>query len=238
MILAVPGAASAAEAVPVPVPDLPAGSYSLIVSFTKDDGNVKLDGADIGIRKIAGLTVKNGLAAYRMLDTYSQYASDEKVFDGMTAAESEKLAAAIAGKNSKGESSQKTDSSGKAVFTGLEAGMYLVTEDSKSGTAAGYESFEPFLVSVPEAVKDTEGNVTWKAEAEAEPKTTVAKIETPKKEKNTGNNTGTSQKRTVTSAQTSDDSGIQWWGIILAAASLALVPAIIYEKRRRENRKA
>lgn len=70
-------------------------------------------------------------------------------------------------------SSEKGDDFGKATFSGLEFGLYLVAETAVPADITGKSV--PFFVSIPSIVNgtDEEGNTTWTTDVNAYPKNTV-----------------------------------------------------------------
>lgn len=69
-----------------------------------------------------------------------------------------------------------TDANGNAPFTVSDNGMYLAVETDKTDKAAGYETADPFFVSVPEADPETK---QWVYAVSAEPKTEVKSSRKP-----------------------------------------------------------
>lgn len=134
---------------------------------------------------MADLNVNGGSAVYTLVDPYKEfavYADDrtEHTFDGMTAEESNALAKKIAAKAENPAESAVTDANGNASFTVSDNGMYLAVETDKKDKAAGYETADPFFVSVPEADPETG---KWIYQAEAKPKTEADVLPVPKVKK-------------------------------------------------------
>ena len=68
-----------------------------------------------------------------------------------------------------------TDKKGEVHFKTVNIGMYLVEQTGKTGTAAGYTTFAPFLISIPSVAEN--GSLIY--EVECLPKTGVVKETTP-----------------------------------------------------------
>ena len=150
-------------------------SGTLSIIFEKEDSNIKIDGASVAVYKIADMEPVGNTAVYTMLKQYSSFAtmkgSEDVTFNGMTASASNDLAkrmsTAVSGPAAKGV----TDKNGMFKTGKLPAGMYLVGQTGKSGTAEKYKAFDPFLISVPLF----EGG-TWNADVVAQPKTSVEEV--------------------------------------------------------------
>ena len=110
--------------------------------------NKPIEGAEVGITKIADIEVKNGNIVYKVVDKYAVL-KDIK-FDGMTVDESRNAAKefnAIV----EVEKTGITNMSGKCMFNNLESGVYLVKQLAAEGKAEGYAKFEPYIILVPYA---------------------------------------------------------------------------------------
>ena len=165
------------------VPDLSENGLTLTVNFSQDkeDGDkLPIDGAEFRIFKVASLSVNGGSADYVTEPPYASLAEYDEgrdiTFNGMSGSDSGEKAREFSLLDNSAYNSGITDSNGSCSFTQLEAGIYLVIENAKSGTAAEYETVAPFFACVPYAHED-EGYV-WIYDVEVEPKTEVLKIET------------------------------------------------------------
>ena len=163
------------------VPDIDTSqTKSLTVYFYVEKLGVPtpIDGAEIGIYKIADLKAENGSANYTVSEAYSSLAKTDKnrdvTFEGISFSESVELAKKFADTAEilSPVSTGVTDNSGICKFEVLEQGMYLVCELSSSGSAKNYQFFEPYMVSVPLAEKVGSVN-EWKYDVLSEPKTKV-----------------------------------------------------------------
>lgn len=75
-------------------------------------------------------------------------------------------------------SSEEGDNKGKAVFDGLELGLYLVAE---TGVPANVTTKSvPFFVSIPSAVNGEDGNTKWELNVNAYPKNSTAQTSVDK----------------------------------------------------------
>ena len=138
-----------------------------------------IDGAEIGIYKIADLKTKNGSANYSVTETYSSLAkikNDRDItFEGISFSESVELAKNF-DKTAQKEQPLKTavtDHSGICKFDDLEQGMYLVRELSATGTAEKYQYFDAYMISVPLTVSYNGVN-EWQYDVLSDPKTKVS----------------------------------------------------------------
>lgn len=130
------------------VPDIDKGkSCSLTVRMEK--GAEKISGAGIEVIKTADLTTGGGAANYT---TVPDFADLKIEYEGMTAERSISEAARLSkAADAKGINGSKiiTGKNGEALFSGLDPGIYLVRQYSRSGTADKYDLIKPYLVMVP-----------------------------------------------------------------------------------------
>ena len=133
-------------------------SYPLTVTYTFTDlsRSDPVDGAEITVIQVASVSESGQTPVYVPLFDETQN------FQNMSAKESEEAAARLAEKTGTSASGFKTvtEADGSAVFHDLKPGIYLVTETGKTGTAASYETFRPFLIPVPEYGVNEYGQVT------------------------------------------------------------------------------
>jgi len=176
LIIILPLAAAADES--DRMPDIDNIKKSLTIDFyvQNNEKEVPISGAEISIYKVADLTCENGSAEYTLL---SQYESLRKcadgrdvTFDGMTVSESTELSKKLAVLVTDAYAVGITDIAGEYTFKDLSQGMYLVIESNAYDEAAEYEIIAPYLVSVPLAVKDNNGNY-WKNDVISQPKTKI-----------------------------------------------------------------
>jgi hypothetical protein len=129
-------------------------------------------------------------------------AGDEAITQGMLDSDGARIAQALSAQGGSPLASARTDPAGKAVFSGLRDGIYLVTNTL---APSGYQASLPFLVTIPYEGKSTV-NATPKlslipsTSPSTPPATTVVTHEEPPRE----------------SPKTGDD------GLPLSAASLVV----------------
>lgn len=107
-----------------------------------------IEGAEVGITKIADIDVKNGNIVYKVVDKYDVL-KDIK-FEGMTVEESKHTAKEF-NDIVEVEKTGITNTDGKCMFNNLESGVYLVKQLAAEGKAEGYAKFEPYIILVPYA---------------------------------------------------------------------------------------
>jgi len=138
------------------------------------DNQVTIPGATFEIHKVANLTTSGGSAKYK---AEPEFDAANLKYNGMTKESSvsaaKKLSEIVEKDNLKGDS-DTTDFKGRASFTGLTHGIYLVRQTGATGHAKAYVPIEPYLVIVPgiERVNDTN---RWKYDVTLEPKPTTVK---------------------------------------------------------------
>ncbi|MBQ1490015.1 MAG: hypothetical protein IIZ43_03120 [Eubacterium sp.] len=105
----------------------------------------------------------------------------------------------------------RTGSDGLSVFTGLDPGIYIVTESSRSGKAKTYQKFAPYIITLPQ---EEAGELSY--EVTSLPKTAVRKIPQQNHVEKT------SARRNVESVNTGDESPLFALLLLLASSALAL----------------
>lgn len=176
-MLAIAAMASSEEA--YRVPDLDGSETgSLTVNLTYVNGSDEtgiLAGANLHAYQVASVTAEGGSADYQWLAPYDGIDSVQSIqLAGMTADQSNIAAAAlkkyIVGNKLTGGSTAVSDSSGKAVFSNLTPGIYLVYRDDADALAdQEKQTIDPFLVMVP-AIETADGVNTWNFHVTAFPK--------------------------------------------------------------------
>ena len=163
------------------VPDIENEKKSLTVYFFVQLVGVDtpIEGAEVGIYRIADLKTSFGSANYTVLDKYAELkkTQDDRdvTFEGISVSESIALAKKFAVFSETPEMTAVTDKNGMCRFDDLEQGMYLVKELSASGEAQKYQLFEPYMISVPLAVSNIQtGGKIWQYDVLSEPKTKVS----------------------------------------------------------------
>ena len=158
------------------MPEIVQQDKSLTVYYyiEKNGNETPIEGAKIEIYRVADLNCENGSAGYSLLPEYESLKKtrdgEDVTFEGLSGTESEKFSAELSKLVKNSYASAVTDSEGTAIFTSLPQGMYLVCETEATGEAKKYELFSPYIISVPLAVTEKEGNY-WKYDVLSEPKT-------------------------------------------------------------------
>ena len=158
------------------MPEIVQQDKSLTVYYyiEKNGNETPIEGAKIEIYRVADLNCENGSAGYSLLPEYESLKKtrdgEDVTFEGLSGTESEKFSAELSKLVKTSDASAVTDSEGTAVFTSIPQGMYLVCETEATGEAKKYELFSPYIISVPLAVTEKEGNY-WKYDVLSEPKT-------------------------------------------------------------------
>lgn len=203
------------------VPAIDAGrELSLTVSYRhQHDGNtVMLHGAEFRVCRVSDLSVKYGSATYGLLADFSETGIS---LEGMTAAQSHDAAAKlydVAKKKDLAMLKRTTDASGRALFTGLAPGMYLVVQPSPHKQNDRTYVSEPFLVSVPLAMPSGNGN-EWQYSVTVCPKNaTSVPVKKPPQSK----------------PKTGDLMLFGFWGCVLIISSIGL-RAVFLEKRKKRT---
>ena len=235
LILLSAGTASAAgdESDLMPALEGSAGTAKIICQYDDNGAVTKIDGVQLEMIKVADVSVNNGCVTYTLLPEYQGTGID---FDDMTADESNKAAADLYSvKESKGYTGTQvtTDNDGKAVFTDLPYGMYLVSQTGKEGTATGYENVEPFLVMVPGA---DPASHEWIYDVTAEPKLEIVKTTPPETEppKETTSNEPPSGGKTGNGPKTGDEASLpEWAGMILMSSVVIFL--VLRGRKKKEN---
>lgn len=151
---------------------------SLQIVFEKEGSDVKIDGASVSVYKVADLEFVQDQAVYTLLSEYNQFLKTDDTghdvtFDGMTADDSSKLAKDMVTALKNPVAKGVTGQDGSFSVDNLDYGMYLVGQTNKSGTAAKYKAFDPFLISVPLYNEETK---EWTNKVVTHPKTTVEEL--------------------------------------------------------------
>ena len=166
--------ATAAETCVMPEIEQQDKSLTVYCYIEKSGQDTPIEGAKIEIYKAADLNCENGSARYSLLPEYESLKKtrdgEDVTFEGLSGTESEKFSAELSKLVKNSYASAVTDSEGTAVFTSIPQGMYLVCETEATGEAKKYELFSPYIISVPLAVTEKEGNY-WKYDVLSEPKT-------------------------------------------------------------------
>lgn len=190
---------------------------SITVTVRDTESKSRVSGGTLQLYKIASVKLDNGNYSFTYTKAFSGCPfSLEKLSSRELAQE---LADYAADKKAEVKAEKKV-SAGTARFSGLDLGLYLVTQDSP---AEGYSRLAPFLVTIP--LKDGSGLVY---DVDASPKAgTVTKDREP------GTEPGSEPAKP--GETTLPQTGQLWWPVpLLAAAGLALF-VMGWVKRRNDR---
>ena len=195
------------------VPDIENEKKSLTVYFFVQLVGVDtpIEGAEVGIYRIADLKTSFGSANYTVLDKYAELkkTQDDRdvTFEGISVSESIALAKKFAVFAETPEMTAVTDKNGMCKFDDLEQGMYLVRELSASGDAQKYQLFEPYMISVPLTVSNIQtGGKIWQYDVLSEPKTKVSSGS--HSEMSTGTSEVSNPEQSISETSTSSETSI------------------------------
>lgn len=150
------------------MPDLTRTTGTLTILFQSADVPAEaIDGAEIDVIQVAGVTVTNGAVHYDMLPEFVSSGVDPNAMNTENSIQAAKTLADLIEQSGQQGTRNTTDASGKASFDNLPVGMYLVRQTGSAGTALQYTNFAPFLVQVPQ--KDPMSD-SWIYDVTAEPK--------------------------------------------------------------------
>jgi len=143
--------------------DLAPSSLTVVMEYN----NAPLSGISVGICLVAEAKDNNGDVTF---NTVAAFAGSNADWTSLTTADRNVALAqrlsSYASANNIAMTVRATDSTGKATFTGLTAGMYLVTQQNAANSA--YE-IAPYLVMVPASNDPTKD--TWTYNVVSYPKT-------------------------------------------------------------------
>lgn len=124
------------------------GSLTIELIIQEPQGIKSISGAGFEIWKIGNIR-PTGQADYELLEAYSSLGID---IEGLTSSKNKEVAERLLNHVPQPGIRATTNSQGKAVFNGLESGLYLICQYSSNASAANYNKAGPFLVSVPSYV--------------------------------------------------------------------------------------
>lgn len=171
-------AAENAGSEPEPYNPKATGSITMVLPDKSAEG-LNREGVQVYLYKVGDLDTSHGYLDFSLTETYKDV--DVDLNDITTGADNEAVAQALAEFIAADVSIEPTGevwtgADGKAVFDGLEQGMYLVLQ----GNINAYGTFNPLVIPVPYA-----SETSWDYEVEFEPKvntvTTLGRIEVTKK---------------------------------------------------------
>ena len=200
------------------------GSITFTMSYSVQGGkNVKMNGGELQLYTVAYADSGNTGYFFNTKDGHfagsAEAKSIEKMDTKQLAEKNAELARKLAEKAKKVNADQTAAiQDGKAEFSGLRSGLYLIVMPKADKTGA---SITPFLISVPD--KDGNYAITAKPKPEIKaPTQTVTPTPTPK----------------VPGKPKLPQTGQLWWPVLLmAGAGIILVCGGMWLRRRPENKK-
>ena len=185
-------------------------SMTITCDYYDEDKTTHIDGVTFEIYRVSDVTNTFGSISYVLLDKYKHLNIS---FDGMTASESNEYAKSLA-QETNGADSKKgtTDSTGKAYFSDLDFGIYLVKQTGRVGTALNYTYYEPFLVIVPGISED----FTWINDVEVCPKPTTIFVEPVV-------DAAYEETKEAGDPDTGDESKIELWILLIQISILGII---------------
>lgn len=153
------------------------------ITVTVKDKDAPVSGEELTLVQVAAAISKNDDPDAKGYDPTDRgyafmctdaFADEKDLVNGLTAdnaADTAKQIYAYAQTNKIAGTSQEVDVDGKVQFSNLAAGLYLIWN---SKTPAGYQTIDPFLVTVPVKNVDAQGNVSFVYDVDASPKMETA----------------------------------------------------------------
>lgn len=165
---------------------------------TPPQGGQTLDGVTFTIKQVGTVSqekyTENGQEKIGLVYTITDKKVKTDILDGKTSVGTDKYTSTVLDQALKdayrenhnvadsivaGGISKKTANGGKAEFTELDQGLYLVAETQSPATVT--KKSVPFFVSIPSIVNATGGNSQWEMDVKAYPKNSTSDITIDKK---------------------------------------------------------
>lgn len=199
-----------------------------------------IEGANIGISKIADIEVNNGNIEYTVVNKYNELSNTK--FEGITVNESKEIARNF-DKVAEIDFRGVTLSNGICEFKGLDSGVYLVKQLSAEDEAEGFAKFEPYIILVPYVDNYLP---EWNYDILSEPKTVTIVEESEKSTPDTSDDSDiefsdSHESISENSLQNLDNSGVltgdTMYSIILGCIGLMFlsVSIIIFISRKTDE---
>jgi len=210
-------------------------------------GGTALRGINLVVCRVAGANEENGGTTYTAVQDFAGAGADFTGIgdhtDPQTKEKNIALAAtlnAYAYANTIARSSNATDKDGKAVFTGLAAGLYLVAQ---TGGENSEFAIAPYLVEVPApgATDDGQGHhvVTYPKSERRHEASTDPQVPTQPATATTGAVLGTSgDHKDPGGPKTGDTANMQLWITLILVSVMGLGITVFAAKPKRIVRKA
>lgn len=206
---------------------------SLTVNFyTQKNGiDTPIDGAKIGIAKIADISIENNNIHYEINPIYDDL---DISFDGMSVSDSVEISKKISKLINNYDYISETNKDGKCKFNIKDNGIYLIVELEAKRNAINYEIFDPYIILVPFATNE---NKDWTYDIISEPKTI---LHVTNEESSTPEDLSTPEElSTPEDIVSTGDSSIKTaiFGFTIAATSLLIILILINKEGRDDDDK-
>lgn len=132
-----------AVSMPVFARQMPDSSETCSVSITMSYDGAGVPGGTLTLYRVGSAVEENGNYSYVSAGDFAECDAD---FSDLSAADLVNDLAAYAESENLNGTTMEIDRAGKAVFSDLEPGLYLIVQNR---AADGYEALSPFLVSLP-----------------------------------------------------------------------------------------
>ncbi len=123
--------------------EIPDANRKGSISVTLLDGTTAVSGGSLTLYKVGNVKEDNGNYTFEIAD---EYKASGVTFENLGTEQAVQDLAEYAKKNSTQWMTEKVDKYGKAVFSDLEIGLYLIVQEE---AADGYMPVNPFFVTVP-----------------------------------------------------------------------------------------
>lgn len=149
------------------------------ITVTVMDGNTPVEGEELTLVQVASAIIKNDSDvqaddrgyAFQCTDSFKD---EQDLVSGLTAdnaADTAKQIYVYAQTNKIAGTAQEVNADGEIIFSSLAPGLYLLWN---SKTPAGYQTIDPFLVTIPvKTVDDKENTTVFTYDVNASPKMEV-----------------------------------------------------------------
>lgn len=142
--------------------------------YTQKNGvDIPINGAEVGITKIADMYMKNGNVHFEVVDEYENLRDIN--LNSISTSDSLSVAEKFASQTYNYDYTGVIESNGKKTFDISDDGIYLVQEISVNGEASKYQIFSPYIILVPFISNE---NSNWNYDVVSEPKTSIKLITT------------------------------------------------------------
>ena len=123
--------------------EIPDATRKGSITVTLKDGNTAISGGTLTLYKVGNVTEDDGNYSFEIME---EYKASGVTFESLGTEQAVHDLAEYAKKYATSKKTEKVDGNGKAIFSDLEIGLYLIAQDEP---AEGYLAVNPFLVTVP-----------------------------------------------------------------------------------------